>query len=285
MTAETTAATTEEPVTEPDGEEQQAPKSAESAPAVTDTDEVNREAKSGVSKRIDELTRNWREAERREQALLDLLKEQRATPEPKAQREELPEPPIKKLADFDYDESAYTKYVLGLAKDTAKREADSVREEIRTSNTEYDREMARQEFEEQVQTWAEKEKVEDFDIIFRQPRDGGPIISEAMAEAIHASDNAAALAYKLAKDRKLAMSIARLPPILQAREIGRLEASLAKPATSKVSEAPPPAPKIAGSSASQSVKADDPASDSLSDAEWTRMRNKQEAARRARQFR
>lgn len=284
MTAETLAATTETSTPEPDGREQVESPGAESAPAVTDPDEGREKPESGISKRIDELTRNWRETERERDYLRQLLLQQQQPKEPErpVAREEPAEPEPKTLADFQYDEKAYAKYVFVEAQKAAKREAEAIRREFREEQSTKTRESAHADFRDRITKWAKAEKIEDFDVIF----DPLTPITESMADIVMGSEKQAALAYYLAKNRDVAAQIARLPERQQAYELGRIEATkLAKPAAPKVSEAPPPAPRIDGSGATVSnVKADDPASDKLSDVEWTRMRNKQEAARRARRF-
>jgi hypothetical protein len=288
MSAESLGATTESATPEADAESKVESPGAESPPAADADASENQKAKSGFSERIDELTRLRREAERdrdyyRDLALRTQTREEPAPREaPREQPVEL-QPELKTLADFNYDERAYGKYMLAEATKAARSEADKLRQELRESRTAEDRQYAVTEFQERAEKWAKTEKIEDFDIAFRHPKDGGPMISDEMGEAIIASENGAALLYHLAKNRQLAAQIARLPAALQTYEIGKLEAKLAKPVTNKVSEAPPPAPRIDGSGASAvNVKPDDPASDKLTDEEWTRLRNKQEAARRAR---
>ena len=285
MTAETLAATTVETPSEPDGEEREVQPGAESAPAVTDPDEGREKPESGISKRIDELTRNWRETERERDYLRQLLLQQQQPqrePERPVTREEPVEPEPKTLADFQYDEKAYAKYVFVEAQKAAKREAEAIRREFREEQSTKTRESAQADFRDRISKWAKAEKIEDYSVVF----DPLTPISESMADIIMGSEKQEALAYYLAKNRDIAAQIARLPERQQAYELGRIEATkLAKPAAPKVSEAPPPAPRIDGSGATVSnVKADEPDSDKLSDDEWTRLRNKQEAARRARRF-
>lgn len=63
----------------------------------------------------------------------------------------------------------------------------------------------------------------------------------------------------------------------------RIKSEREKAAAAKKEPPPPPAPKLDGGTGSGgSVKPDSPDSDSLSDAEWARRRNAQEAARRRR---
>src|SRR5689334_3453166 len=214
MAANVIAATTEQATTEPDGEIETSP-GADSAPAAADASE-NGKPQDGVSTRIDELTRNWRETERDRDHWRELaLKNQReVAPREIEERETEPtgEPELKTLADFNYDEVAYAKHMRDVARETAKRETESIRKELRESRTKEEREHARTEFQDRAQSWAKEQKIADFDLVFRDPRDGGPIVTETMAETILDSEQGAAVLYHLAKNKTFSASIARLPP-------------------------------------------------------------------------
>jgi hypothetical protein len=64
--------------------------------------------------------------------------------------------------------------------------------------------------------------------------------SDAMLDVIRASDRGPALAYHLAKNPELSLKIANMPPLLAAKELGRIEASIspAKPRTESKAPAP-----------------------------------------------
>ncbi len=107
------------------------------------------------------------------------------------------------------------------------------------------------------------------------------VCTKEMAEAI-AETGGPEIGYYLAENGPKSFEIARLPPHLQAAEIGRIAGKLEamKAATPPpVSKAPPPVAKIDAEESATTVRADSAESDSLSDAEWTRRRNAQEAAR------
>lgn len=281
MSADETAATTVE-AEAPQGEEVQP--GAEPAPAADADASENKRATEGVSKRIDELTRIRREAERDRDYWRELAMRTPQAPREEPERREpvASEPELKTLADFGYDERAYGKYTLEIAREAARAEAESLRKEFREGRAQADREQQRQDYESRAEAFAKTEKIEDIDSIF----DPSLPITPDMAEVIMGVENGPQLHYYLAKNRAEAAKIARLSPSLQQFQLGLIASKLAKPATKQVSEAPSPAPRVdGGSSASNlSVKADDPDSDKLSDTEWTRLRNKQEAARRARRF-
>lgn len=113
-------------------------------------------------------------------------------------------------------------------------------------------------------------------------------VTDVMAQTIQASDNGPDVIYWLGSNPKEAGRISALPPILQAREIGKIEARLAaSPPVKKTSTAPAPIAPIANSRSSGKPAFDttDPRSvKSMSTSEWIeadRMRQikKQEAQR------
>lgn len=67
-------------------------------------------------------------------------------------------------------------------------------------------------------------------------------ITDAMAEAIRSADNGPDIAYHLGSNPKEAERIAKLSPLLQAKEIGRIEAKLSNepPAQKQTTRAPAP---------------------------------------------
>ncbi len=250
---------------------------AESAPAPEKAPE-----KDGFSQRIDELTKNWRDTERdrddakrradeaardaqywRDQALRAQQPQQPAKPTETA---------VKTLADFEYDDGKYQAYLFDQAETRAVKAAEKrLREQQETDA----RERRKSEF---AKRETEFEKANpDYRSKTRSP--SFPV-SDAMAEVCQESDEGPAVLLYLANNLGLADSIARLPPLAAARELGRIEAKLigAREAAAKtVSTAPPPPPKVEGTGdpGTTGVKANEPDSDKLSDEEWTRRRNKQ----------
>lgn len=242
---------------------------AESSPAVNDADDVIRAGK-GVGKRIDELTRNWREAERREQALLQLLQSDRAEvarPEPQKPATAT----VKTLADFSYDESQFQSYLLDQATTRATEAADKRIREEQERGTAARRQS---EFARREQTFAKS--VDDYHEVTRNP---SLPITKAIAEVVAESDEGPALAYYLGKNPDVAERIAALSPMGTARELGRIEAKLIsereKAAAKRASAAPPPPPKIEGTGDPQ-VEADP---EKMTDAQFAKWRKKQIAQR------
>lgn len=218
-------------------------------------------------KRIDELTRNWREEQRRSEALLQMV--QQRTEPPKAQE------PVKvpTLAEFEYDEAKYQSAFI----EYASKQAEAVVERRLTEVEQQRKEQTR------VESFVTRQKefakaTPDFeDKVLRDP--SLPITS-AMRDVIIDSPSGPELAYYLASNREAAESIASLPPHLAALEMGRIEGRLSalkevktRPVASK---APPPPPRVDDVGSIPSVKASDPASDKIySDDEWMRQRTKE----------
>lgn len=120
-------------------------------------------------------------------------------------------------------------------------------------------------------------KYDDFEQVAYNPR---VPITEVMAQTIQASDIGPEVAYYLGTNIKEADRIARLPPILQAKEIGKIEVKLSSaPPVQRTTSAPAPiSPVTARSSGNPSYDTTDPRSTkTMSTSEWI-------AAERARQI-
>ena len=112
-------------------------------------------------------------------------------------------------------------------------------------------------------------KYDDFEQVAYNPK---LPISNAMAETIQASDMGPDIAYYLGSNPKEAARIASLnSPILQAKEIGRIEAKIAsEPVLKRTTSAPPPIAPISGrGSGTPSYDTTDPrAIKNMSTSEW-----------------
>ena len=114
-----------------------------------------------------------------------------------------------------------------------------------------------------------RSKYDDFEQVAYNPK---LPISTAMAETIQASDIGPDIAYYLGSNPKEAARIAALKsPILQAKEIGKIEAKMAsEPVLKKTTSAPPPIAPISGrGSGAPSYDTTDPRSiKNMSTSEW-----------------
>jgi type I site-specific restriction-modification system R (restriction) subunit len=111
-------------------------------------------------------------------------------------------------------------------------------------------------------------KYDDFEQVAYNPQ---LRITDVMAQTIQASDIGPELAYHLGSNPKEADRISKLPPILQAKEIGKIEAKLASnPTIPKTTSAPSPiTPVTARTSGSPSYDTTDPRSTkTMSASEW-----------------
>jgi hypothetical protein len=112
-------------------------------------------------------------------------------------------------------------------------------------------------------------KYDDFEQVAYNPK---LPISNAMAETIQASDMGPDIAYYLGSNPKEAARIASLnSPILQAKEIGKIEAKMAsEPVLRKTTSAPPPIAPISGrGSGAPSYDTTDPRSiKNMTTSEW-----------------
>lgn len=224
------AATTADAPAKPDGDVE-LPKSAESAPAVKDADEP---VTQGVRSRIDELTRYRREAERERDYWRSLAEKARETPkvEPEVEKP-------KSLEDFGYDEAKFNAHTLSLVE---KRSVEAAKRAIAEERAREAEEASFSDFLDRANDFA-KTVPDYYEVTGNEdlPFTRGSALLQTMVDA----ELGPQIAYHLAKNPRLAHDIARLPPLQQAREIGRIEAKLSeKPTVPKVSEAPPPAAKL-----------------------------------------
>jgi len=115
---------------------------------------------------------------------------------------------------------------------------------------------------------AARDKYDDFEQVAYNPN---LPVTEFMAQSIQASEIGPDVLYYLGSNPKEADRIARLAPILQAKEIGKLEASLSSnPPVKRTSTAPAPiAPVTARTSGSPAFDTTDPRSvKSMSTSDW-----------------
>lgn len=113
-----------------------------------------------------------------------------------------------------------------------------------------------------------RSKYDDFEQVAYNPN---LPITHVMAETIQASDIGPDVAYYLGTNPREAERISRLSPYLQAKEIGKIEASIAaNPPTKKTTNAPAPiAPVSARSSSAPAFDTTDPRSiKSMTTSQW-----------------
>jgi hypothetical protein len=216
-------------------------------------DKDNRRAQRSYQRRLDELTRARRDAEREAEHWRSL-----------AQQGQQPQRPAEdEPKEADYKD--YAKYI-------EDRAAWRVRQEVAQAEAQrqesHDR-ASLAEKAEKARTLIEKasDKYEDFEEVAFRP---DVAITQAMFEAMADSEFIADIAYHLGKHPDQAQRIARMSPFAAAREIGRIEANFTAKPEPKVTAAPAPARVIRTSTSPpgdlSQVKDID---------QWMKMRNKQ----------
>jgi hypothetical protein len=254
----------------------------ESAPVTTEpvTPPVKTDSEpEWFQKRMNEMTARYRSEERERQALAqerDQLRQQLQ------QRQQAEPEKAKTLEDFGYDEHKYQAHLFDMAEKRAVEAAKRVRLE---EQTEAQKASRVRKFKEREVEY-EKANPDYRDLAYTAP------INDAVAELLTELDTGPELAHYLGKNKSVALALNDLPPHVAAIELGRIDARLtsekaaktaaleAAKAAKALTNAPPPAGTIEGSGEPSNIKADEADSDKLSDAEWTRRRNKQLARQR-----
>jgi hypothetical protein len=260
----------------------------EGGESATPAPEASTPAKDKVQERIDQLTRekydHARRADQREYELERVNAEIAALKQQLSSKSETTQvaPEFPTLEQYGYDEGKHQAALVAHVTQLAEKFGEAAAEKKLNAY------LATVKAEKASETWTSKEsefkksKPDYADKVYRHPRDGGPFITDSMVQLLRESDVGPQIAYHLAENVEASAAIARLPPLAQAREFGRIEARLEaakaqpKPA---VSQAPPPPSKVDADDAVVTVKVDSADSDTLSDKEWTRRRNMQEQAR------
>lgn len=234
-TAQTAAAEPAAGAVEQSGstEQQQASQGKEGSTEQQNRDEQGR-FKPKVQQRIDEITRARHEAEReaaywRERAMAG-GSDGKAQSNPSAQQA-----PAKPTPDQYQDYAEYVEALTEWKADQKVREAMSARDADRAKEAEQKVQQTR------TQAWVERQTaaraaMPDYDEVVGL---SDIPIAPHVAETILDSEQGPALAYHLAKNPELAQRINSLPPLAAAREIGRLESSLGKPAAQTAASAKP----------------------------------------------
>ena len=231
--------------------------SEEGEPSESSTEKPEDEGKDKVQERIDEITKFRREEERKRIAAEAKAREL----EEEIERLKPKQPPGKKLADFNYDEEAFSEYVSEQAEERAK---EAARESIQREK--YEAEQA--EFKTREDKFAEDNP--DYFTVSR----GAFRFTAEMKQVAMGSDNGPALIYHLAENPDLSSRLAEMSPWNMAREMGRLEATALSPKPKSLSKAPAPAPTLKAAAAATSIKSDSPDSDKLSTEEWVKREQK-----------
>lgn len=172
-----------------------------------------------------------------------------AEPAPAAKAEAPP-----KAEDF----ADYESFVVAKAKYELRQDMAREQQEARRRAEEQSRSQQQASFQDAVRAKiaAATEKFPDFEDVALDP---SVPVTETMLQVCVASDKGDELAYHLGKNPAEAKRIAKLPPVAQVLELGKLEAKLAAPPPPpKKTKAPPPPPNLTGGAAPVSAPPDDP---------------------------
>lgn len=252
--------------------ENEGEQAAQAESATAETQEATQEPQAepekkadGVQKRINQLTREKYEERRQREELETRLKELESQVKP--QTMEAPNE-----ADFD-DYATYqlknAEYIAELAAQKLSAKSEAATQAQRQQQQYEERVQRAQQFNDRVAS--EQDRYEGFMEKVNDPVFSG-IVNSMDADVlslIQESEKGVALAYHLANDLAEADRIAKLSPVLAARELVNLEARLELPQPKKISDAPDPIRPIGGNE--PAVKEPD----QMSMDEWMSWRNKQ----------
>lgn len=239
------------------------PDQAQNAPEVTDQGSETTEEKKFTQGDLDtligkRLAREQRKWEREQQARQAEMQARQSVPVelPLAEQFDSPEAYAEALASRKAEELI------------AQRELQKQRAQIEDAYAEREEEA--------------RGKYDDFEQVAYNPR---LRVTDAMAEAIKTSDIGPDLAYWLGSNPKDADRISRLSPLMQAREIGRIEAKLGSEVTQKkTTSAPEPIRPVSARTVNPGVidTTDPRSTQTMSTSEWIAAeRQRQIAAARA----
>lgn len=247
---------------------------AESPPA--GEEKAEEKTRETVHDRINELTKNWRAAERQadelqqENVALRQQTQQAEQGKPPIESDEIPPP--KTLADFDYDEAKFLEY-------SDQRTQKMVEVQTRDAWLQQQRlqtEATRRAEHQTRETTFSSATGDYWETVQNVP------VTAIMREAVETSEVGPEVIYYLGKNPQVASGIVQASPMEQARRMALIEIELkgSKETPDKVSKAPPPAKTIKASNPGTRVAASDPDSDKLSDSEWLKRRQKEVKTRR-----
>lgn len=216
---------------------------AEEVEESSTSEDAEPKQKPWFTKRIDELTANWREEQRRNAQLMEKVLEMQKPSQPEPETtQNVGEP---KLDSFE----TYEDYVAALAEYKADQKIQAWEQSRQQETQAQAQERQRQEFEARADDFRQQHP--DYDVVALNPQ---LPVSAAMAEAIQMADNGPELLYTLGQNPAEAARLAALPPLQAAIELGRMTTA-PKPASAPKTRtnAPPPVEPLSGGSGSRTI--------------------------------
>lgn len=219
--------------------------SEQTAAQETEGSPAQAQKNKGVGKRIDELTKNWRDTERERDHWREMaMRAQQQAPQQPAQRQEPASQESRKptLEDFGWDVEKYNEAFFDWRKGEERRESERAKEaEAKTARL--------QKFQESASAFAVE--TPDFHQVVTNP---SLAMTEQMVEVITEADNPAAVAYWIGQNPHEAVKIAGMSPAAMGRAIAKIEAQISappqverQPTQKTVTQAPPPPTVLSGS--------------------------------------
>lgn len=252
-------------------EEQDTDDNTEDADNADDAGAEDKPKKSGrFQKRIDRLTKRASEAERRAAEAEARLRELEGKGDSYTDSDDEPDP-------GDYE--SYSDYLDALAdwkSEQKGKTADDKSGEKGKGKKQYQEPESDPEFDDAIAEVTEafnetRSKYKDFNEVISQH---DLTITKDMVKALAETDDPGEVAYYLGKHKDVANRIADLPPLAQAKEIGKLEARLQQKPGKKLPSAPDPINPVKGGDSKRKT-----AYEADSFREFEQLRNEQDAKR------
>ncbi len=205
------------------------------------TDEQPKKPK-GVQKRIDELTRQRYEAEKREseaRAEKEYWRQQAqgVKPQEQVKPQDSGVPRLENYESYEDFVSAISEYKAEqkFAELTRKQQMEVESKEFAKKNESFGKQQDEA-----------RKKYSDYDAVALA---ANVPISPVVGQLIMESDKGADIAYYLGKNPDIALNLSKMPAVSAAKEIGRLEVKFAEqkaPPAKKITGAPPPIKPVGG---------------------------------------
>jgi len=190
--------------------------------------------KDSVQRRIDGLTKKWRETERERD--YERTKRLEVEAELKTAKSVVPQGDKPKIENFETEADFYDALTDWKIEQKFRVESEKVSKKIASADEKTAIEETYQELDEKMEKG--RIKYADFNELVL---DENLKFSDAMVEAILFSDTAEDVLYYLGKHPEESADIAKLPPLKVAHELGKIEAKLnAPPPKKKITNAPDP---------------------------------------------
>jgi hypothetical protein len=276
---EATSGVAESEEVETEGEVQ-----TEAEPKKDDATEQPNKKKNGFQKRVDKLNAKLAEKDREANYWKQEALKSQAAPKTEPSTEGKPatqDAAGKPKAD---DFNTHSEYVEALT-DWKIEQKDKARSQVEAkSRFENDQQKLAREYNEREQAFVAK--TEDFQDVIDEAKSYGVALSNVVRSVLVSSENGPALLYALAKDKELYTKVNSLPALDAAREIGKLENRISKPASEtkeiKTTKAPAPITPVGGAGGAVIPKTlDEAAKSSYSDYKRAREEQLKKTRRRA----